>query len=270
MFDQDTLGRLPGSTAHDRNGESVGKVKQLYVDDESGQPKWATVATGLFGTSESFVPLEQAELDGEGNLRLAYDKDTVKDAPRVDADGHIEESEEARLYEHYGLGGTAASGVMGGDRDVDADRSVPVDHDRDETAGTAPAAGEGTSMTRNEERLQVGTEQVETGRLRLRKYVTTEDQTVSVPVKKEKLVVDRQPLDGDQARSAGVIGDTGEEVEEITLREERPVVDKETVAVEEVSVGKETVTEEHTVSDTIRKEQVDLEEDGTVTGRDDV
>ena len=269
MFDQDTLGRLPGSTAHDRNGESIGKIGQLYVDDESGQPKWATVATGLFGTSESFVPLERAELDGENNLRVAYDKDTVKDAPRVDADGHIEEAEEARLYEHYGLGGTGLSGVSG-DRDVDADRTAPVDVDRDASAGTAPTAGEHTSMTRNEERLQVGTEQVETGRLRLRKYVTTEDQTVSVPVKKEKLVVDRKPLDGDDARSAGVIGDSGDEVEEITLREERPVVDKETVAVEEVNVGKETVTEEHTVSETVRKEQVDVEEEGTGTVRDDV
>lgn len=269
MFDQDTLGRLPGSTAHDRNGEKVGKIGQLYVDDESGRPKWATVATGLFGTSESFVPLERAELDGDQNLRLAYDKDTIKDAPRVDADGHIEESEEARLYEHYGLSGTGVSGVSG-DRDTDTDRTAPVGDDRDVAAGTASITGEHTSMTRNEERLQVGTEQVETGRLRLRKYVTTEDQTVSVPVKKEKLVVDRQPLEGDEARAAGTIGDSGEEVEEITLREERPVVDKETVAVEEVNVGKETVTEEQTVSDTIRKEHVDVEEEGTGTVRDDV
>lgn len=255
MFDKDSIDRIAGSTAYDRNGDKIGTVGQLYTDDDTGQPSWATISTGFFGTSESFVPLDNAELDGDGNLRVGYDKDQVKDAPRVDDDGHIDRDEEARLYEHYSLStegrSTYADTDVDRDRDLDRDRDVDVDRSVD-TDG---------SMTRSEERLNVGTEAVETGRVRLRKYVTEEEQTVTVPVKKEKLVVERNPIADGEGRAAGAIGD-GDDVEEITLREERAVVDKETVAVEEVNVGKETVTENQEVTETVRKEQIDVEGDG--------
>ncbi|MDO5502672.1 MAG: YsnF/AvaK domain-containing protein, partial [Actinomycetia bacterium] len=119
------------------------------------------------------------------------------------------------------------------------------------------------TMTRSEEQLRVGTEQQETGRARLRKYTTTEEETVTVPVEKERLVVEREPIEGDGTRSAGSIGDGDGDVEEdIVLREERPVVDKETVDVENVRVGKETVTDDQTVTEEVRKEHIDVDGEG--------
>lgn len=93
------------------NGDSIGKVGQVYLDDGTGRPEWATVSTGLLGPSESFVPLAQASTDG-GSLRVPYDQDRVKGAPQVQSDGHLSLQDESNLYRYYGLrdpsGGTQA------------------------------------------------------------------------------------------------------------------------------------------------------------------
>ena len=258
MISSNDISRIEGSTLYDNDGDKVGKVGQLYLDDQSGEPTWVTVSTGFFGSSETFVPVEGARFDGD-DLRVSYDKDKIKGAPRIDADQHLSETEEAELYRYYGLqyGGT------GYDTGA-ADRT----HETHETAGTTTGTTGTTttddaSMTVSEERLKVGTEAHEAGRARLRKYTTTDTETVSVPVTKEKLVVERNPVEGD--RATGPITDT-DETEEVTLREERAVADKETVAVEEVRVGKEQVTEQEQVSAEVRKEHVDV--DGATEGRD--
>ncbi len=122
-------------------------------------------------------------------------------------------------------------------------------------------------MTRSEEQLKVGTEQVETGRARLRKHVVTEQQTVTVPVSREEVRVEREPIT-DANRDQAVAGpDISEEEHEIVLTEERPVVHKEAVPVERVRLGKETVTDQHEVSEEVRKEHIETE--GDVNARDD-
>ena len=126
--------------------------------------------------------------------------------------------------------------------------------------GTTTRTGDDASVTLSEEQVSVGTESREAGRARLRKYVTTEVQTVNVPVSKEKLVVERNPVEG--RASSGPITDHGEQVEEITLREERAVVDKETVDVEEVRLAKEQVTDTQQVSEQVRKEHAEVDVDG--------
>jgi hypothetical protein len=85
------------------NGDKIGSIGQLYADDDTGEPTWVAVKTGLFGTAQSFVPVEGARIDG-GDLVVPYTKDQVKDAPRVDTDGHLEPEEEDRLYTHYEKG----------------------------------------------------------------------------------------------------------------------------------------------------------------------
>jgi uncharacterized protein (TIGR02271 family) len=237
------IGRIEGSTLYDSSGDKVGKVGQVYLDDHSGQPSWATVSTGFFGSSETFVPLEGARLDGD-NLHVAHDKDKIKDAPRVEVDQHLSETEEAELYRYYGLEwGTGY-----------ADTTTTGYVDTTPTTTTTDDA----AVTLSEERAVVDKESREAGRARLRKYTTTETETVDVPVTKEKLVVERNPVAGE--RAAAPIADT-DQVEEITLREERAVVDKETVAVEEVRIGKEQVTEHEQVSAEVRKEHVEIEGD---------
>lgn len=84
------------------HGEKVGSVDEIFVDDETNRPSWATVSTGLFGTKKSFVPIDDAQLVEDDRLEVSTDKDTIKDAPRIDVDEHLSRDEERRLYEHYG------------------------------------------------------------------------------------------------------------------------------------------------------------------------
>ncbi|WP_314193231.1 PRC and DUF2382 domain-containing protein [uncultured Arthrobacter sp.] len=256
-------------------GEKIGGVGQVYADDDTGQPNWVTVKTGLFGTRESFVPLEGARVEGD-DIVVPYTKDQVKDAPGVDPDGHLDPAEEDRLYQHYSLGGgqrtytdtttgtagnrnDADTGVTGGYRG-DADTSTDRDYDARGTVGrdtSGPTTDD--AMTRSEERLSVGTERQATGRVRLRKYVTTENVTQTVPVQREEVRIEREPIT-DANRDAALRGpDISEEEHEVTLHEERPVVDKETVPVERVRLDKDTVTDEETVTEEVRKERIDTD-----------
>ena len=98
---EDLLNR--GGNVLSADGGKIGSIGQIYTDDDNDRPTWVTAKTGLFGTSESFVPLEGARIEGE-DIVVPYSKDQVKDAPRIDVDAHLEESEEERLYQHYQLG----------------------------------------------------------------------------------------------------------------------------------------------------------------------
>ena len=252
MISSNDIGRIEGATAYDSSGDKVGKVGQVYLDDQTDEPSWATVNTGFFGSSQTFVPLQGASFDGD-DLRFSYDKDKIKDAPRVEADAHLEQSQEQELYRYYGL--EASYDSYDGGTTTGTTTRTTTDAGYDE----ARVTGDDAALTLSEERVNVGTESREAGRARLRKYTTTETETVSVPVTKEKLVVERNPVEG--GVSGGAIAE-GDQVEEITLREERAVVDKETVAVEEVRVAKEQVTEQQQVTEQVRKEHAEVDVDG--------
>ena len=256
MIAKQDFDRIEGATAYDNSGEKIGRVGQLYTDDETGEASWVTVSTGLFGLSESFAPLQGAQFDGK-DIRLNYDKETVKDAPRIDKDQHLDPDEQRELYRHYGLIARWMTSNLKA-------RLTGKEHSR---RGAADAGNEEHAMTLSEERLKAGKERVEVGRARLRKYTTTHTEKVEVPVTKEKLVVERTPASGNATKTP--IRDSGEKVEEVTLREERPVVEKETVPVEDVRVGKQQETETEQVSAKVRKERADVDvERGHDKGRD--
>lgn len=276
MISKDQLRTLRDGDLYSVDGDKIGSIEEIYLDDRTNEPEWATVNTGLFGTSQSFVPLSGATVTEDG-LTVQYSKDQIKDAPRVDAGEHLSVEQEQELYRYYGVdgqgegvatdrtdrtdvaAGTAAAGTAGaaghvGDRDerAVADRDI-ADRDR----GVADRDADAT-MVRHEEHLNVGTERQETGRARLRKYVDEEEQTVSVPVETESAHVVRRPVDGE------VVGDGKafqEQEVEMDLESERPVVSKETVAVEEVGLEKETHTENVQVSDSVRSERIEVEGD---------
>jgi uncharacterized protein (TIGR02271 family) len=245
-----------GRTAVDSEGSKVGKIGQVYLDDRTGQPVWVTVSTGLFGTRQSFAPIYGPRFDGD-QVVLAVSEDQVSDAPNIDADGAIDASEQDALYQHYAdyLGsGQAArqAGDESGGQVNYAGVSEAPGRGRD-TAGP----GTDDAMTRSEEQLRVGTEQVEAGRARLRKYVVTENVSTTVPVRHEEVRVEREPVTAAN-RDAALAGEPiSEDEHEVTVRAERPVVEKEAVPVERVRLGTETVTEDAEVSETVRKEQID-------------
>src|SRR4051794_12603478 len=103
MIGTDTLDRVIGADVYDADGDKIGTASEVYLDDQSDTPEWVTVKTGLFGTKQSFVPIREADLTGDG-LRVPVSKDKVKDAPRIDTDGHLSPDEEQQLYRYYGMG----------------------------------------------------------------------------------------------------------------------------------------------------------------------
>ena len=103
MIGTDTISRVIGQDVYDESGQKIGSASEVYLDDETGQPEWVTVRTGLFGTKESFVPIRDADLTDDG-VRVTVSKERVKDAPKIDTDGHLSPEEEQELYRYYGLG----------------------------------------------------------------------------------------------------------------------------------------------------------------------
>jgi len=240
-----------GRTVVGADGDKIGKVEAIYIDQQTDQPEWALVNTGLFGGKSSFVPLAGAAPSGE-DVRVAVDKAQVKDAPRVDPDGQLSEEEEANLFRHYGVpydesGSVTATGVPGGQTQAE-----PVGHD---TSG--PTTDE--AMTRSEEEVRIGTQRRESGRVRLRKYVVTEHVTQTVPVQREEVRVEREPITEGNVEQATDGPAISEEEHEVVLHAEEPVVEKRVVPKERVRLDKETVTEEREVSEGVRKEQIEAD-----------
>jgi sporulation protein YlmC with PRC-barrel domain len=177
-------------------GERIGEIKQVYLDNESGEPNWVTVKTGLFGMQESFVPLAQAEASG-ADVTVPYDKEIIKNAPRLDAGGTLTPEEERRLYSYYFSAATVQAGVET-DRDADLDTDRDADR-RDEGSSSATGVREriagafdGDDDERRDAPLggdRTDDDQVDTGvgGSRLRRYVVTEKV---VPVSQEEVPVD--------------------------------------------------------------------------------
>jgi len=235
----------------DADGDKVGTLEELFRDEDTQEPEWAVVRTGMFGTKLSFVPIQGAEPRGE-DVQVLFSKAQIKDAPRIDdSDGQLSQDEEAQLYEHYGLnysehhsdsGLPAGNGADGGQ----------VGHD---TSG--PTTDE--AMTRSEEELRVGKAERERGRARLRKYVVTEQVTQTVPVKREEVRLEREPITDGNVDQALEGPEISEEEHEVVLHEEEPVVEKRTVPKERVRMEKESVTDEAQVSEEVRKEQIEAD-----------
>ena len=282
MIGTEHLQTIVGSHAVDNDGDKLGKVGNVYLDDRTGEPAWATVNTGLFGTKESFVPLATARVEGD-QLVVPFDKAKVKDAPKVADDGHIGDDEQEELYRYYGLssagyagnGNTAGyAGTTDAGTYADGTSGVGTEGVGFESGNEAGTVGHDTSgpttdnaMTRSEEQLHVGTETQESGRARLRKYVVTEQETVTVPVQREEVRIEREPIT-DANRGEALDGPAiSEEEHEVVLHEERPVVQKEAVPVERVRLDKETVTEQRQVTEEVRKEQIDTDGDGIADRR---
>lgn len=273
MTTQNNIRDLFNTTAFDSNGEKLGDVQEVFVDDHSGQPTFVEVKHGLFGMSSSLVPLKGHRLQGE-DLQLAFPKDRIKDAPDVNADEGLTPEEQNRIFEHYGIAGaqdqneyvaddrrderhagtTEAAGVAGTTAAADRDHA-DLDRDRVET----DRAADDNSIVRSEEQLDVEKEQVQSGKARLRKYVVEDKETVEVPVTREEVRVERTPIS--EADAENFRGEIGEDEASVVLNEERVDINKRTVPVEKVSLEKDQVTETERHTETLAKEQIETDAD---------
>jgi uncharacterized protein (TIGR02271 family) len=288
-IDIDDPRRLKKASVIGRDGKKLGTVAAVYYDNDTDHPEWVAVRTGLFGLDVSLVPLAAAQLRGE-ELHVPFDKERLKTAPHHDPGLELSPQDEIDLFSHYGVPygaqsssattGTETSGgrvepavtgaaVVGGGTRTAAEETGPRTG-RDMSGRTA-----GDAMTRSEEQLRVRTESQAVGRARLRKHIVTEYQQVTVPVRREEIRLEQEPIDGlgtaagaeVDSMASGAVGDpvpgqigAGEE-HEIVLHAERPVVRTEAVPVERVRVGKQTVTEQQQVDGQVRKEQIELDTD---------
>lgn len=226
-----------------QDGEKIGAVEEVFVDEATGHPEWIGLGTGLFGMKRVLVPVQGAAMV-ENQVTVPYSKEQVKETPDIDS-GDISIETERRLYFHYGLDYSEQRSATG----------LPA------TGGDAHEAVETGSqeetLTRSEEELRVGKREEEVGRLRVEKWTETEQVDVPVELRRERARVTREPVD------QKVGGEIGEDSLEVTLSEERPVVEKETVAKERIGIEKDVEVETETVSDEVRKERVDIDEDAS-------
>jgi uncharacterized protein (TIGR02271 family) len=232
----------------DSNHDKIGTINEVYVDRQTGEPKFVAVKTGLLGSKVSLVPIEEGQSHSD-HVAVPYSKAQVKDAPNIDADAELSEQEEQRLYEHYDLQYAAYDGP-------DHDSLSDAQRERDVSGSDAD-----DGMTRSEEELRVGTTSRESGRARLRKYVVTEQVEKTVPVKREEVRLEREPISDANAESALDGPDISEDEHEIVLHAEEPVVETRAVAKERVRLETDTVTDEETVTGEVRKERIDVEGD---------
>ena len=186
MPDVDTVRNWQGATMVDRDGDKVGNIDAIYVDDQTGEPEWALVNTGFFGTRSTFVPIAQASASGD-QVQVPYEKQLVKDAPNMDPDGHLSEQEEQELWRHYGLEyGNSDAGYADTGRTTTYDDRDTVDRDTVGRDVSGPTTDE--AMTRSEEELRVGTESRE--RVRLDTETVTEERQVTEDLRKEQIEVE--------------------------------------------------------------------------------
>jgi uncharacterized protein (TIGR02271 family) len=229
MLTMNRLAELRGAPVYDTAGKKIGKVEEIFYDDESNEPEWIGLGAGMFGTKRVLVPVRGARIANDG-VAVPYTKDVVKDAPDVESD-EISLKTERELYEYYyEVGGSRRREASDGD----------------------------AAVTRHEEELQVGKQEVEAGRARLRKWVETEPVEMNVQLRQETARVKREQID-EPVRDA----ELGEEQVDVPLRGERPVVQKQTVAKERIGLEKDVTTQRETIADEVRKERVEAEEDDT-------
>ncbi|GGQ13284.1 DUF2382 domain-containing protein [Streptomyces mutabilis] len=297
MITREEIAHVLDHPVYDGDGNKIGDAKHVFFDDITGRPEWVSVKTGMFGSNESFIPIRDAAVV-QDHLEVPYRKDQIKDAPNVDVDagGHLSESEEHRLYDYYGINwdsvlseaertddgrfaagpgpaGTAqAAGAAGAAGPAGAAGTAGGMAGRQEGADRTGMRGD-DAMTRSEEQMHVGVERRESGRARLRKYVVTEEVQQTVPVSHEEVRVEREPITEDNRGEALSGPEISEAEHEVTLHEERPVVETETVPVERVRMTTEEHTEDEVVRGQVRKERIEAEterftDDETRRGRE--
>jgi uncharacterized protein (TIGR02271 family) len=241
--------QLFGYDVTDTQGNTIGSVDGVWVDDATNRPEFIAVKTGMLFGKNHLMPVEQAQIDqASQTIQVPYSEDQIKGGPSFGTTDNLSPDDEQQIYSYYGMQRSTATSPTGY-----AAGGGPS------TTGTGTRITEGTQdMTLSEEELQVGKRQEEAGRARLRKIVRTEHEEVPVELRHEEVSIERTPATGEQAPDTAF---QEREIDVPVMREE-PVVAKEAHTREQVRVGKDVQTEQRTVGGDIRREDVEIEEEG--------
>jgi uncharacterized protein (TIGR02271 family) len=270
--------RYAGYTVYDPDGDKIGKVDDLFVD-ENDQPEYIGVKMGLLGIRSTLIPWQMVEVrEAESTLIVSADDAQVKDGPTFDDDKEITPEFESEVYSYYGLqqsgstedrgtyaeystgttGESAGPGMAMGDTDSGEFREHPPQQEGVSGEGVEDLKDEDElRVQRTEEELAAGTREREAGAMRIRKRVRTDREQIEVPTRHEEVTVDRVPVEEGEATEAEI----GEDEVVVPVTEEEVVVEKRPVAKEEVRIRKDVVEDTETVEEDVRREEVEVEDD---------
>jgi uncharacterized protein (TIGR02271 family) len=262
--------RYSGYEVYDRDGEKIGKVDDLFVDEDD-QPEYIGVKTGFLGTRSTLVPMEALQVDQRRRVvEVSQPKSMVKEGPAFNDDEEITPEYEERVREHYGLNGwrgSADRGVYGnyyagrgwardGHREGSEPRRGTTVGSTGRRRGSNLVDGDELRVQRAEEELRVGTREREAGEMRVSKRVSTDRERIRVPKRREEVRVERVPVECRETAEAEI----GEDEFFVPVTEEEVVVEKRPVVKEEIRVRKDVVEDEETVERDVRKEEVDIDD----------
>lgn len=259
--DIDSEYNLEGYDVYDAAGEKLGDIDGVVVDGDTMQPRYVVVDTGgWFSTKQFVVPAGDIRTIDDDDHHVYFQsltKETLESGcyPRYDESWW--DSNDHEGFSEYERGIAAAYQPEQGER-------AQVDYDSDLYRGPRDGAQRLRLM---EERLRAVKERYQAGAVRLGKRIVEHEETVEVPVREERVVIERTPVTG-RARP-GEIAATDEMVE-VSVMRERVTVEKETVVTEEVNVRTEATERTKRVQDTVRKEELVIEEgEDLIDGRPD-
>jgi uncharacterized protein (TIGR02271 family) len=271
--------RFAGYEVYDHFGQKIGKVDDLFVDEQDN-PEYIGVKMGFLGTSSTLIPWEAvSSTDDEGRaIMVATDKDTAKNGPAFDDDREITPEFEQQVYSYYGLSrtsssespgsygsyyseertdaGTVGPGMSMGDTETGEFREHELtDEGVNQSRGDDLEDEDELRVQRSEEELRAGTREREAGALNVRKRVVTERQQMEVPTRREEVTVDRVPVEGEASET-----DIGDDEVRVPVTEEEVVVEKRPIAKEEVRIRKDVVEDREVVEEDVRREEVDVDD----------
>jgi len=273
-LDPETRERWRDLVVVDQDAVTVGTITAFYLDRATGLPTWALVHTGWFTDAQTVLPLTHA-VESNEEIRLPYPKAFIQQAPPIQAHQELSPDDEVVLSAYYELDdhrGAIADRRLGAESAVPGAAGVS-------TAPAQPAARPSRAapesppvpalatqgpveVVRSEEELQVGVRS-RRRRLRLRKYVVTEYLTRAIPVRREEVRLEELPAPTEPAGEPDeqpTVQAAGEQpLLEVVLHREEPVIQLRVVPHERVRLFKDVVTEQRTVTEDIRKEQIDLQ-----------
>src|SRR5215217_2525977 len=253
--------RYAGYTVYDQDYEKIGKVDDLFLD-ENDSPEYIGVKMGLLGTRSTLIPFEMARVNDERQvIEVSKDKDTVKNGPTFDDDKEITPEFENEVYSYYADEGTEAGtvgpGMSMGDTETGEFREHAAnDEGVHQSRGDDLADEDELRVQRSEEELAAGTLERQAGQLKVRKRVRTDREQIEVPTRHEEVSVERVPVEGEATEA-----EIGEDEARVPVTEEEVVVEKQPVAKEEVRIRKDVVSDTETVEEDVRREEVEVEDE---------
>ncbi|CAN5580468.1 hypothetical protein BH24ACT22_BH24ACT22_19510 [soil metagenome] len=246
-----------GYQVNDRDGEKIGKVDDLFVD-ESDTPEYIGVKMGLLGLNSTLIPMEACRVDESGQtITVSAEKSQVQDGPDFDDDEAISPDFERRVRSHYGLEGHDGESDRSGYGAYysDDDDDVSETSERSGTTGATGTDDDELRVQRTEEELRAGTREREAGGVNVRKRVRTDKEQVTVPTKREEVSVERVPVDEESTDA-----EIGDDEISVPVVEEEVVAEKKAVVKEELRVKKDVVEDEEVVEEDVRKEEIDIDD----------